>query len=271
MGANTKEPVESNFQHLEVITQSLLNTVAEPIAIRVGNEQHYLDILRHLHGRRRRRRTKSGRRESTLRMGLPPMHRGLVRTSPRHRRRYRLAGIARKIRIYSLRTLLPPEGHAGGAAAFYGHSTACDFYICTPAKLGSLRWLPASGGRVLGSGGYDGVVTEYDEERRVEVFERDEHAGWHCRRWDTRRGGNGCVGVARPGAAVCGVEFDPGGGPWVGVGSADRHAYVYDVRAVSAGPVAVFAVHGRAVTYVRFAGGPGRAVVSSGTDGSHRL
>ncbi|CAL9136623.1 unnamed protein product [Musa acuminata var. zebrina] len=269
MGANTKEPVESNFQHLEVITQSLLNTVAEPIAIRVGNEQHYLDILRHLHGRRRRR--KSGRRESTRRMGLPPMHRGLVRTSPRHRRRYRLAGIARKIRIYSLRTLLPPEGHAGGAAAFYGHSTACDFYICTPAKLGSLRWLPASGGRVLGSGDYDGVVTEYDEERRVEVFERDEHAGRHVRSWNTRRGGKGCVGVARPGAAVCGVEFDPGGGPWVGVGSADRHAYVYDVRAVSAGPVAMFAVHGRAVTYVRFAGGPGRAVVSSGTGGSHRL
>ncbi|CAL9065964.1 unnamed protein product [Musa banksii] len=284
MGANTKEPVESNFQLLEVITQSLLNTVAEPIAIRVDNEQHYLDILRHLHGRRRRR--KSGRRESMLRMGLPPpescrhlltssppMLRGLVRTSPRHRRRrrYQLGGIARKIRIYSLRTLLPPEGHAGGAAAFYGHSTACDFYICTPAKLGSLRWLPASGCRVLGSGDYDGVVTESDEERRVEVFERDEHAGRHVRSWDTRRGGKGCVGVARPGAAVCGVEFDPGGGPWVGVGSDDRHAYVYDVRAVSAVPVAVLAVHGCAVTYVRFAGGPGRAVVSSGTDGSHRL
>ncbi|XP_064963197.1 WD repeat-containing protein RUP2-like [Musa acuminata AAA Group] len=220
------------------------------------------------------------------------MLRGLVRTSPRHRRRrrYQLGGIARKIRIYSLRTLLPPEGHAGGAAAFYGHSTACDFYICTPAKLGSLQWLPASGCRVLGSGDYDGVVTESDEERRVEVFERDEHAGRHVRsvdyspdgssarrgdataqQWDTRRGGKGCVGVARPGAAVCGVEFDPGGGPWVGVGSDDRHAYVYDVRAVSAGPVAVLAVHGRAVTYVRFAGGPGRAVVSSGTDGSHRL
>lgn len=57
----------------------------------------------------------------------------------------------------------------------------------------------------------------------------------------------------------------------VRVGSADRHAYVYDVRAVSAGPVAVFAGHGRAVTYVRFAGWPGRVVVSSGTDGSHRL
>ncbi|THU44293.1 hypothetical protein C4D60_Mb02t05890 [Musa balbisiana] len=53
------------------------------------------------------------------------------------------------------------------------HSTACDFYICTPVKLGSLRWLPASGGRVLGSGDYDGVVTEYDVQRRVAVFERD--------------------------------------------------------------------------------------------------
>ncbi|CAL9200519.1 unnamed protein product [Musa hybrid cultivar] len=206
MGANTKEPVESNFQLLEVITQSLLNTVAEPIAMRVDNEQHYLDILRHLHGRRRRR--KSRRRESTLRIGLPPMHRGLVRTSPRHRRRYRLGGIARKIRIYSLRTLLPPEGHAGGAAAFYGHSTACDFYICTPAKLGSLRWLPASGGSVLGSGDYDGVVTDYDEERCVEVFERDEHAGRHVRSWDNRRGGKGCVGVARPGAAVRGSGWE---------------------------------------------------------------
>ncbi|RWW44427.1 hypothetical protein BHE74_00049808, partial [Ensete ventricosum] len=138
--------------------------------------------------------------------------------------------------------------NAGGVAAFYDHSTACDFYICTPAKLGSLRWHPGS------SGDYDGMVTEYDVGRRVTVFERDEHAGRHVRSvdyspdgelgvsgsddgvaqlWDTRCGGRGCVGVARAGAAVRGS------------GAPNGTRTFAEVR--------------------------GRAVASSGTDGSHRL
>ncbi|CAL9079173.1 unnamed protein product [Musa textilis] len=278
MGANTKEPVASNFQFLEVITQSLLNTVqSRSLYVWAMNNSTSTASDIYTEEEQGRAEEEKARSEWDFRLctvvspGQVPDIVGAIDFDPTDRL-VASGGIARKIRIYSLRTLLPPEGHAGGAVAFYDHSTACDFYICTPAKLGSLRWRPASGGRVLCSGDYDGVVTEYDVERRVAVFERDEHAGRHVRSlWDTRCGGRGSVAVARAGAAVCGVEFDPGGGPWVGVGSADRHAYVYDVRAVSAGPVAVFAGHGRAVTYVRFAGGRGRAVVSSGTDNSHRL
>ncbi|CAL9073718.1 WD repeat-containing protein RUP2-like [Musa acuminata AAA Group] len=198
-------------------------------------------------------------------------------------------GIARKIRIYSLGTLIPESRDS--SLTFSDHSTACLLCICTPAKLSSLRWRPDSSGRTVGSGDYDGVVMEYDVERNVAVFERDEHAGrrvWSVdysvsgdlgasgsddgtvQLWDSRCANGGLVAAARAGGAVCSVEFDPEGGPWVGAGSADRHAYVFDVRAVSAGPVAALGGHGRAVTYVRFAQS-GRSVVTSGTDGSHRL
>ncbi|WOK92798.1 hypothetical protein Cni_G01490 [Canna indica] len=198
-------------------------------------------------------------------------------------------GIARKIRMYALDTLLPQGGEPSPTLS--DHSAACCLCICTPAKLSSLRWRPGSGGRIIAAADYDGVVTEYDVERSVAVFERDEHAGrrvWSVdysahghlgasgsddgtvQLWDSRCANGGCAAVARADGAVCSVEFDPEGGPWVAAGSADRHAYVFDARALTAGPVATLGGHGRAVTYVRFVPG-GRRVVSSGTDGSHRL
>ena len=73
-------------------------------------------------------------------------------------------GIARKIRVYSVKSLLPGENHSHGEhnVKSLQHNNAYDYYIWTPAKLSSLRWKPGSFGRVLGSGDYDGVVTEYD-------------------------------------------------------------------------------------------------------------
>uniref|UniRef100_A0A1D1ZG13 E3 ubiquitin-protein ligase COP1 n=1 Tax=Anthurium amnicola TaxID=1678845 RepID=A0A1D1ZG13_9ARAE len=211
-------------------------------------------------------------------------------------------GIARKIRIYSLSSLLPPRGgdssweqQQGGSAAYSDHGAACSYYICTPAKLSSLRWKPDCGGRVIGAGDYDGVVTEYDLERRLPVFERDEHDGrrvWSvdysllspplgasgsddgtAHLWDSRCGGD--VAALRPGgvsgargAPVCCVEFEPLGGQLLGLGCADTRAYVYDLRKAS-DPVTVFSGHRRTVTYLRFVGG-GMAV-SAGTDGCLRL
>jgi E3 ubiquitin-protein ligase RFWD2 len=72
------------------------------------------------------------------------------------------------------------------------------------------------------------------------------------------------------------VEFDPSGAPHLAVGSADRRAHVYDVRALGRGAVHVARMegHARAVTYVRWAGpGPAerRRVVTSAADGTHRL
>ncbi|PKA58024.1 WD repeat-containing protein RUP2 [Apostasia shenzhenica] len=186
-------------------------------------------------------------------------------------------GMARKIRVYSLTAPTNP----------------CSFFLCTPAKLSCLRFRPDAGGRLIAAADYDGVVTEYDLEHRAAVSERDEHGGrrvWSvdfspggalgssgaddgsALLWDPRcpAGGGSAATIRTGGAPVCCVEFDRAdAGPWVGLGCADRRAYVYDLRALGAGPVTAFAGHGGVVTYVRFAGA-GR-VVSSGTDGAHRL
>ncbi|KAG9441137.1 hypothetical protein H6P81_016991 [Aristolochia fimbriata] len=200
------------------------------------------------------------------------------------------AGIARKIRIYRLGKLVGENATSNGSGGFTNHNDACEYYICTPAKLSSLRWRPESGGGVVAAGDYDGVVTEYDLERRTAVFERDEHggrrvwgvdySGWSpvvgascsddgtVQVWDSR--GAGSAAAVRPGAEgrpspVCCVEFDPGGGFAIAAGSADRNAYVYDARKLDA-PLAAFSGHHRTVTYVRFVGGGG-AVVTAAVDG----
>ncbi|CAA6655633.1 unnamed protein product [Spirodela intermedia] len=153
------------------------------------------------------------------------------------------------------------------------HAASCSFYICTPAKLSSLRWKPDGSDRVVGAGDYDGVVTEYDLERRVPVFERDEHDGrrvWSVdySRWLPQLGGSASDdGTAQLWDSRCGghrlLSFDPSGGPLVGMGCADRRAYVYDLR-MTAAPVTVFRGHHRTVTYVRFTGG-GKVVSAAPT------
>ncbi|CAN6462566.1 unnamed protein product [Victoria cruziana] len=194
-------------------------------------------------------------------------------------------GSARKIRVYTFHSL-------ESRGLDHDHAGAYDYYICTPAKLSSLRWQPDSGGRVIGSGDYDGVVTEYDLEKRVPVFERDEHGGrrvWSIDYstnipsvgasasddgtvdvWDSRSGAG--LAVVQPGSMspVCSVEFDrSAGSTLMAVGSADRCVYVFDLRWPAAQPIAVLRGHRKAVSYVRFLGA-GR-VVSAGIDGYLKL
>ncbi|KAK8490159.1 hypothetical protein V6N13_097251 [Hibiscus sabdariffa] len=214
-------------------------------------------------------------------------------------------GIARKIRIYTLSSLLLPheetvsvsvtvQSQGERSTAFLDHANACNYYISTPAKLSSLRWKPGSDGRVLGSGDYDGVVMEYDLERKVSIFERDEHGGrrvWSMdyshsdpflgasgsddgtmQMWDPRLGEGGrCVAKVQPTVArspVCCVEFDPFEDALVAVGCADRKAYAYDVRR-TAEPVYTFDGHTKTVTYVRFL--DGRTMITASTDGCLKL
>lgn len=205
-------------------------------------------------------------------------------------------GIARKIRIYRLNSLLPNDNdESQNDVVLLDHGAACDYFICTPAKLSSLRWRPGSGGRILGSGDYDGVVTEYDLERKMAVSERDEHGGrrvwsvdyshWEVnpvlaasgsddgtmQMWDPRCEGGECVATVRPSGArcsVCCVEFNPFGGPLVAVGCADRRAYGYDIRKLS-DPVMVLDGHQKTVSYVRFLND--RTMVSAATDGCLKL
>ncbi|KAH7669484.1 E3 ubiquitin-protein ligase RFWD2 protein [Dioscorea alata] len=195
------------------------------------------------------------------------------------------AGISRKIRIFNVPSLI---NNHNPTTRYLDHKSCCEFYICAPAKLSTVRFRAG----LIGAGDYDGVVTEYDLEKRVAVFERDEHGGrrvWSvayssdhtptlcasgsddgtAHIWDVRARAR--AEIVRPGArgeAVCSVEFEPDGVGF-GVGCADRSAYLYDARALGAGPVWVMRGHGRAVTYVKFVG-EGR-VVTSGADGSHRL
>ncbi|KAJ1277521.1 hypothetical protein BS78_04G010700 [Paspalum vaginatum] len=200
-------------------------------------------------------------------------------------------GIARKIRVYDVASLLAAASESSDSRSAAGPGPAA--CICVPAKLSSVRWRPSSSSApvVVGCGDYDGVVTEYDVERGVAAWERDEHAGrrvWAldyapgaagmaasgsddrtAHVWDPRAPSAGWA-TARAGAAVLCVEFDPSGGPHLAVGSADRRAAVYDVRALGRGAVAWMDGHGRAVTYVRWAAPAGR-VVTSAADGSHRL
>nr|AGT15884.1 hypothetical protein SHCRBa_004_O05_R_50 [Saccharum hybrid cultivar R570] len=84
-------------------------------------------------------------------------------------------GIARKIRMYDVASMLLLDSAGSGGGAVPGPA-AC---ICVPAKLSSVRWRPggAASASVVGCGDYDGVVTEYDVERGVASWERDEHAG----------------------------------------------------------------------------------------------
>ena len=205
-------------------------------------------------------------------------------------------GIARKIRVYSVKTLLPEENHEHGEHHVrpLEHNNACDYYIYTPAKLSSLRWKPGFSGGILGAGDYDGVVTEYDLHRKIPIFERDEHGGrrvWSVdyshwdpfvgasgsddgtvQMWDSRCDATESIAKVRPSAggsaAVCCVEFNPYGDPLVAVGCADRRAYGYDVRKM-ADPVLIFDGHQKPVAYVRFM--DERMMVTSGTDGSLRL
>lgn len=193
-------------------------------------------------------------------------------------------GIARKIRIYRLNSLLGTSRDDDN-----DHVERC---ICTPAKLSSLKWRPDLTGRVIGSGDYDGVVTEYDVEKGVPVFERDEHGGrkiWSVdytlrngsvlgasgsddgtvQMWDPRNGG--LDETVRPGggaAAICSVEFDPLGGNFLAVGCADRNAYVYDIRRL-VDPIFVLDGHIKTVTYARFM--DQHTIVTGSTDGSLKL
>lgn len=195
-------------------------------------------------------------------------------------------GIARKIRIYNSDKLL---SHGNNFVARLDHANACDYYICTPAKLSSLKWKPGSGQRVIGSGDYDGVVMEYDLEKRMPIFERDEHGGrriWSIdyspwdpmvgasgsddgtvQLWDTRSNGGDHTASIQPSStrsSICCVEFDPFGGSMLAVGCADKKAYGYDVRNLQ-DPVMVLEGHSRTVTYVRFL--DRASVATAGTDG----
>lgn len=201
-------------------------------------------------------------------------------------------GIARKIRIYNLKSLLSKES-SGNGVTFLDHASACDYYICTPAKLSSLKWKPGSGARVIGSGDYDGVVMEYDLERKIPVFERDEHGGrrvwsidyshWNptigasgsddgsMQMWDPRCEGDNCVAKVHPNVTrspVCCVEFNPFGGSTIVVGCADHMIYGYDIRMMSH-PVIILQGHDKTVTYARFM--DYHTLVTSGTDGCLKM
>jgi E3 ubiquitin-protein ligase RFWD2 len=173
--------------------------------------------------------------------------------------------------------------------------------ICTPAKLSSLKWDPMHGEGVIASGDYDGVVTEWDTEKALAIYERDEHGGrkvWsvdYCllyhslcasasddgtvQMWDKNCNQTVMVLSAPSRKPVCCAEFSPSNGSLVAMACSDHGVYVYDTRRVSlpSSPLssssssALFVLHdhSKPASYVRFF--RENMVVSAAIDGSIKL
>ncbi|KAH9324115.1 hypothetical protein KI387_004293 [Taxus chinensis] len=246
---------------------------------------------------------------------------GALAFDPRDNQWLATGGIARKIRLYNFNSLIDLDEQeedsmeidgngmeekrrgSNGNDVLYVEKSSCieAGVICTSAKLSSLKWDPASGDQVIGSGDYDGVVTEWDVERGVAVFERDEHGGrrvWsvdYChsntslcasasddgtvQMWDKKT--NDTVMVLSPPSKrpVCCAEFDASNAILFAMACSDHRVYIYDIRKMSPPPLAssssstsaLFELHdhSRPASYVRFLGG--NLVVSASIDGSLKL
>ena len=158
--------------------------------------------------------------------------------------------------------------------------------MVTRSKLSCLTWNRYVASH-LASSDYEGVVTVWDVNTSGMVQEYEAHSKriWsvdYCtadptllasgsddctvKIWSTRA--QASVAQLDLKANVCAVKWRPGTAHQLAVGSADHTVYVYDLRQPSA-PLASFAGHRKAVSYVRWSGE--NEIVSASTDSSLRL
>lgn len=182
------------------------------------------------------------------------------------------AGVSKQVRVYSLASLLASNDYESisSTSQQYQYPTVVHRLA---SKLSSLAWNPDQPG-VVTVGDYDGVVVQLDLESGHLVAEQDEHCGrrvWsvshsHLRPHVAASGsedgtaalwaGAGLQQVAgrvSPGgkASITGVHLSPYDENALAVACADAHAYVYDLRQLSA-PVVTLHGHSRPVSYVKF-------------------
>ncbi len=143
-------------------------------------------------------------------------------------------------------------------------------------------------------GDYDGVLLQLHLASGHQLADVDAHAGrkiWSvthsphtphlaasaaddraARLW-AGPGLSSCVGVVRPNpaASVTCVDFSPDAScpHLLAMACSDRAAYLYDVRQLEGGPLAVLRGHSRPASYCRFLGG--RRLVTAATDASIAL
>lgn len=158
--------------------------------------------------------------------------------------------------------------------------------MVTRSKLSCLTWNKYMTSH-LASSDYEGVVTIWDVNTSGMVQEYEAHAKriWSVdfcgadpsllasgsddctvKLWSTRA--QASVAQLDLRANVCAVKWRPGSSHQLAVGSADHIVYLYDLRR-PATPLASFAGHRKAVSYVRWAGE--NEIASASTDSTLRL
>lgn len=154
------------------------------------------------------------------------------------------------------------------------------------SKLSSVCWNSYIKGYIASSD-YEGVVQLWDAsttQSLVEFLEHDKRV-WSvdfCRADPTRLASASddstvklwsinqeqSTATIRTRANVCSVQFASGSSHLLALGSADYHAYCYDLRRLDA-PLCTLAGHTRAVSYVKFV--DNSTVVSASTDNTLRI
>lgn len=158
--------------------------------------------------------------------------------------------------------------------------------MVTRSKLSCLAWNRYVASH-LASSDYEGVVTVWDVNTAGMVQEYEAHSKriWsvdYCaadptllasgsddctvKLWSTRA--QASVAQLDLKANVCAVKWRPGTAHQIAVGSADHTVYLYDLRRADA-PLASFAGHRKAVSYVRWSGE--NEIVSASTDSTLRM
>ncbi|KAG7669456.1 hypothetical protein KSW81_007610 [Nannochloris sp. 'desiccata'] len=158
--------------------------------------------------------------------------------------------------------------------------------MVTRSKLSCLTWNRYVASH-LASSDYEGVVTVWDVNTSGMVQEYEAHSKriWsvdYCtadptllasgsddctvKVWSTRA--QASVAQLDLKANVCAVKWRPGTAHQIAVGSADHTVYLYDLRRPES-PLASFAGHRKAVSYVRWSGE--NEIVSASTDSTLRL
>jgi E3 ubiquitin-protein ligase RFWD2 len=197
------------------------------------------------------------------------------------------AGVSKQVRVYSLASFLNKDqsnpnrsssrgrgGRRRGEEDEQSSQTGAPLQVHRLAsKLSSLCWNPDQPG-VVTVGDYDGVVVQLDLESGHLVAEKDQHLGrrvWsvshsHLRPHLAASGsedgsvafwaGQGLDQIAarvRPGgkAAITSVQLSPFDENAVAIACADAHAYLYDLRMLTA-PLVTLQGHARPVSYVKY-------------------
>ncbi|KAG0631240.1 hypothetical protein M758_1G237800 [Ceratodon purpureus] len=186
------------------------------------------------------------------------------------------AGVSRRIKVFDFATVVNDLADL--------HCPVAE--IPTRSKLSCLSWNKFHK-PFIASSDYEGIVTVWDVNRSQSILEYEEH---ERRAWSvdfSRTDPSMLVSGSDDGkvkvwctnqeasafsidmkANICCVQFNPGSGNHIAVGSADHHIHYFDLRNTN-NPLFVFRGHRKAVSYVKFLSS--NELASASTDNTLRL